>query len=518
MMSKPDVQDGSAPKIRAVIYARMSTEHQQYSAENQSDAIREYATKHDMEIVRSYVDEGKSGLRIDGRNALKELIEVVQRGAADFEAILVYDVSRWGRFQDADESAYYEYICRRSGIAVTYCAEQFQNDGSPVSTIVKGVKRAMAGEYSRELSSKVFKGQCRLIQLGFRQGGMPGFGLRRMLVDIEGKPKGVLQHGEQKSIQTDRVILVLGPKDEVHTVRWIFEQFVQREQPERNIAEALNKRGILTDLGRLWTHATVKQILTNEKYIGNNVYNRVSFKLKKTRVMNPEEMWIRANDVFEGLIEPATFWKAREIILERARCYSDEELIAGLQELYKAQGWLSAIIIEECEALPSSCVFSHRFGGLLRAYRLVGYVPDHDYGYLETNRHLRQMHPLLVDSTITEMARLGGNVERDPQTDLLSVNGEFTVSLVLSRCIQTPGGSSRWNIRFDSDLNPDITVAVRMNVGNTEPLDYYLLPSLDMHAEKIRLAEYNGLSLDVYRFDTLDHFCGMARRVRIAVA
>lgn len=66
--------------------------------------------------------------------------------------ILVYDVSRWGRFQDADESAHYEYICKRAGIQVAYCAEQFENDGSPVSTIVKSLKRAMASEYSRERS------------------------------------------------------------------------------------------------------------------------------------------------------------------------------------------------------------------------------------------------------------------------------------------------------------------------------------------------------------------------------
>mgnify|MGYP006201013309 CR=1 FL=1 len=39
-------------------------------------------------------------------------------------------------------------------------------------------KRAMAGEYSRELSAKVFAGQCRLIELGFRQGGPAGYGLR----------------------------------------------------------------------------------------------------------------------------------------------------------------------------------------------------------------------------------------------------------------------------------------------------------------------------------------------------
>lgn len=89
-------------------------------------------------------------MRIDGREALQRLIRDVESGEADFSVILVYDVSRWGRFQDADESAYYEYICRRAGISVHYCAEQFDNDCSPVATIVKGVKRAMAGEYSRD--------------------------------------------------------------------------------------------------------------------------------------------------------------------------------------------------------------------------------------------------------------------------------------------------------------------------------------------------------------------------------
>jgi DNA invertase Pin-like site-specific DNA recombinase len=139
-------------QARAAEYVRMSTDHQKYSTENQSEAIRQYAARRRFEIVRTYADAGKSGLRIDGRDALKHLIDDVHNGKADFTTILVYDVSRWGRFQDADESAYYEYICKRAGISVQYCAEQFENDGSPVSTIVKGVKRAMAAEYSRELS------------------------------------------------------------------------------------------------------------------------------------------------------------------------------------------------------------------------------------------------------------------------------------------------------------------------------------------------------------------------------
>ena len=189
----------------------MSTEHQKYSTENQADAIRQYAAARAIDIVKTYADEGKSGLSIDGRDALKSLIEDVERGRAEFDTILVYDVSRWGRFQDADESAYYEYICKRAGITVQYCAEQFENDGSPVSTIVKGVKRAMAGEYSRELSTKVFAGHAASSNLAFDKAGRR-FWPSEILIDQSGVRKGDLGSGEQKSIQTDRVVLVAGTR------------------------------------------------------------------------------------------------------------------------------------------------------------------------------------------------------------------------------------------------------------------------------------------------------------------
>lgn len=261
----------SPTPVRAAQYVRMSTEHQQYSTENQSDVIRDYAAKRGYVIVRTYADDGKSGLKMEGRNSLRAMIDDVQAGAADFQAILVYDVSRWGRFQDTDESAYYEYLCKRAGIEVHYCAEQFENDGGPAATIIKSVKRAMAAEYSRELSSKVFKGQCKLIELGYRQGGPAGFGLRRMLIDHTHQEKGFLARGEKKSLQTDRVILVRGPEEEVRIVQWIYEMFIRENRCEREIAEILNARGILTDLGRPWTRATVHEVLTNEKYIGSFV-------------------------------------------------------------------------------------------------------------------------------------------------------------------------------------------------------------------------------------------------------
>src|SRR5438270_134852 len=142
-----EMQQSTSPHVRefcrAAQYVRMSTDHQQYSTHNQTDAIKRYAESHSMQIVRTYSDEGKSGLNIAGRDALRELINDVQNGRADFAAVLVYDVSRWGRFQDSDESAYYEYVCKRAGVRIHYCAEQFENDGSLPSTLLKTIKRTM---------------------------------------------------------------------------------------------------------------------------------------------------------------------------------------------------------------------------------------------------------------------------------------------------------------------------------------------------------------------------------------
>lgn len=510
-----DSSSGSSPAFRAAQYVRMSTEHQQYSTENQGDKIREYAARRNIEIVRTYADEGKSGLRIDGRHALQQLIADVQAGNVDFQIILVYDVSRWGRFQDADESAYYEYICRRAGIQVAYCAEQFENDGSPVSTIVKGVKRAMAGEYSRELSAKVFAGQCRLIELGFRQGGPAGYGLRRVLIDQSGSVKGELSRGEHKSLQTDRVILMPGPDAEVANVAQIYRWFVEGNLLESEIADRLNAKGILTDLGRDWTRATVREVLSNEKYIGNNVYNRRSFKLKKHRVVNRPEMWIKKEGAFEGIVPPDLFFTAQGILRERAHRFSDEELSAKLRRLFQQHGYLSGLIIDEAEGMPSAAAYSHRFGSLIRAYQTVGFTPDRDYQYLEINQFLRRLHPEIVGQTERMIGAVGGVVVRDPATDLLTVNGEFTASLVLSRCQLLDDGRRRWKVRFDTSLTPDITVAVRLDETNQAPLDYYLLPRLDFGQPRIQLAERNAIEFDSYRFDGLDCLYGMARRYRI---
>jgi DNA invertase Pin-like site-specific DNA recombinase len=352
----------------------MSTEHQQYSPDNQLDVIRQYAASHNMEIVQVYSDHGRSGLNIAGREGLNQLMSDMENKVANFSALLVYDVSRWGRFQDVDESAYYEYVLKRAGIRVHYCAEQFENDGSMSSSVLKTVKRSMAAEYSRELSVKVFSGQCRLIELGFRQGGPAGYGLRRQLIDRDRNPKGLLSRGERKSLQTDRVILVPGPEREIEAVRHIYDLFVTKGNKEREIMELLNGRGILGEHGRPWTRATVHQVLINPKYIGANVYNRRSFKLKHKRINNPVQMWIWRDGAFEPIVTASLFEQARTIIESRHSHLSDQELLERLRQLLRLQGRLSGILIDETEEMPSSSCYSSRFGSLTRAYALIGWT------------------------------------------------------------------------------------------------------------------------------------------------
>src|SRR5258708_1872611 len=202
-------------QVPAAQYLRMSTELQKYSFENQGVTIQKYAASRGFEIVRTYTDVAKTGVILGQRFGLRQLLKDVVNGTNDFRAILVYDVSRWGRFQDTDESAHYEFLCKSAGVPVHYCAEQFSNDGSMPNLIMKALKRTMAGEYSRELGVKVLAGQRKIASLGYKIGGRRNFGMQRMLISSDGQPKQLLGDGERKYIISERVILVPGPPRDV---------------------------------------------------------------------------------------------------------------------------------------------------------------------------------------------------------------------------------------------------------------------------------------------------------------
>ena len=485
----------------AAQYVRMSTDMQKYSIDNQEAIIALYAARRGLDIVRTYADEGKSGLKFKGRAGLRQLIEDVRGGRADFGTILVYDVSRWGRFQDVDESAYYEFVCREAGISVRYCAEEFENDGSVAATILKTIKRAMAAEYSRELSNRVFIGKCNMTRRGFRHGGVAGFGLRRMVVDDHGTRKGMLEYGQQKFLHTDRTILVPGPSKEVETVRWIFDRFTQEKATFSEIARELNARGIKNGVGRPWVGHSVRGLITNEKYIGNNVFNQTSVKLKSRCVRNPPDRWVRADGAFEPIVDREIFEQARARLATINRGYTDSELLNRLTAVWCRHGGLSTEIVGASSGCPSTNTFIKHFGSLLEAFKRVGYPK------LTRRPVYVSARKSISDSIIAQVQAWGGtarSVGLRRQTRVL-VNKEVLVTVALAHwSYRTLKGKPRWILKHSANHHSDLVVLARFDEKSRRVSDYLLLPGVVLENPQQMLMDTNHVEIESFRSDSLE--------------
>ncbi|WP_211232565.1 recombinase family protein [Oleidesulfovibrio alaskensis] len=502
-------------RLKSAIYIRMSTELQVESPENQERQIRAYAERYGIEIIKTYADLGVSGMTAEKREQFQALLDDVDNGRNNYSIVLYLDDSRWGRFVDSRDADYYRMSLERNGVICQACDKPLTMTTTIADRIMTMLKDESASDYCRQLSQKVFIGQSNLILKGYRQGGPAGFGLRRMLLTETGEPKQELVMGQRKSLQTERVVLIPGPQSEQDKVVWMYDQFIAGKR-ESEIADILNVEGWQTDFGRPWTRGTVREVLTNEKYIGNNLFNRRSGKLKSKQKKNPEHEWVRKDGAFPPVVDLERFYAVQEFIQERHKKMTNEDLLERLTNLQRQTGRLSAMIIDESEEMPPSSLYMHRFGGLLRAYRLIGYIPERDYRYVEINQRLRTMHSDIVLQTVADIERLcGRKISVDPATNLLELNYHLFISIVISRCFITPSGLRRWKIRFDTGLHPDITVAVRMNAVNEDIHDYYILPALEFGQTALKLQDENTDLLDSFRADSLEYLLGMSVNISL---
>lgn len=492
-------------------YLRMSTDHQQYSLYNQSQFISKYASDHDMRIIHTYDDSGKSGVTTNRRDAFKKLIDDVIQKRINIKAVLVYDISRFGRFPYNDEFGYYTHQLRLNNVEIIFCANPISDVDDDYADFQLFVSRKEASSFSKNLSQKVFLGQINLASRGFHQGGPAGYGLRRMLVDENRNHKGKLKYKEWKSIQTDRVILVLGPEDEVLVVRWIYDQFINSSKPEQVIASELNRGGTAAEHGTKWTRGKIHEVLTNEKYIGNNVYNKTSNRLKRGYIRNPKNEWIRCENAFEAIISPEIFLQAQEIISNKCIHLSNDDLLSKLAHLLKSTGKLSGIIIDEDDDMPSSSIYRNRFGGLLQAYQLINYKPKHDYDYLRINSLLREKYHVFIEKFIRDIAEQECYVDYDEETKLFTINDAFKISVVISRCFSN-NTKKRWKIRFERKFSYDACIVIRLDSQNVNTKDYYIFPSIEVLERHLFFENVNTYQIDFYRFDSLSPFLQILRR------
>jgi DNA invertase Pin-like site-specific DNA recombinase len=466
--------------VPAAQYLRMSTEHQQYSLENQSTAMQKYAGAHGFEIIRTYSDAAKSGLVLRRRAGLQQLLQDVVSGTSIYRAILVYDVSRWGRFQDTDESAHYEFLCKSAGVPVHYCAETFANDGSFSSLIMKALKRTMAGEFSRELGAKVFEGHKRLTLLGFKAGGVPGYGLRRMLVSTSGAPKQELAFGERKSIATDRVILVPGPLNEVQTVKDIYRMYVSDRRSLCAIARKLNSNGVPRPGHYKWDFSAIRMILTHPKYIGCAVFGQVSKKLNTPAVKVPKSEWIVMPGAFEPIVDPAAFAEAQKVF-EQHRCQrTDEELLDDLRKLLASEGRLSYTVIKRSPDVMAPGTYSARFGSLRNAYRLIGYGhPDRLVGAdtrLRTMALRKELISQIVAMYPNDVSIVSPGVHWRIRLRLFN---RITVSVRVVRSALVYRTTRRWIVEPVRRERKFITLLARLDESNRAIVDLHVFPNVD---------------------------------------
>ncbi len=461
--------------IPAAQYVRMSTEKQIYSTANQAAAIASYALTHNFRIVQTYADKGRSGLHLKGREALQSLLRDVLAREPGYQAILIFDVSRWGRFQDVDESAHYEWLVRNAGVAVHYCAETFENDGSLSSAIMKTLKRVMASEYSRELSVKVWAAQVHQAKLGFRMGGATRFGLRRLLVAPDGTPRMLLEHGERKYIRDDRVVLVPGPASEQAIVRRIYRLSISSNLSDRQVAELLNSEGVPAQGGKKWTQYQIKDVLTGEVYTGTITFNRRSSRLGGKVMDNPETEWVRLDNAFAPIISHRTFVDAqRARHKRRVDIYSNEQLLDGLRSLLGREGRLSLDLIVRAPDLPHPASYRRRFGSLHAAFAAIGYYPPHrgpafgPHSLQSRNRAFSVQVSALLKSSGAHIQPLG-------PVGLLRVDRSLTLGITVSRFHSNPA-RQYWKLSLNRAMNLDYVFVGLLDAAGEHIRRYYLIP------------------------------------------
>ncbi len=505
------------PLAPAAQYVRMSTEDQQYSIANQEAAIQTYAKNYGYVVVSTYADAGKSGVAIKHRQELQRLLHDVTSGQAQYKMILVYDVSRWGRFQDVDEAAHYEFLCKSAGIPVRYCAEQFDNDGSLPSSMMKALKRTMAAEFSRELGSKVSQGQRRLALLGFRVAGAAGYGLRRMMVSPDGRRRIILEDGECKAIQADRVILVPGPKQEVDCVRTIFDLAANLRKTPSQIARELNNRHMQSWNGQPWDSWSVYRILTKDKYTGCNTYGKTTQKLSSPIQNVEHHLWVQKLDAFTSIVDRKTFDRAQKLIQRRATRPKkpDADLIRGMKKVLAREGKLSQRLLAGKGVLDHR-TYRLRFGSVMRAYELAGYQPS--AATMKSSQSQRQIMLLRADLYARLKQLFAGRVRfisLPSQTlqQVVEIDGRLRVAVYLCRATnEISTGEPGWYLRVRA-LEKELPALIcTIDKSFTKLLKFYMFSPLGDSFPTTRVFRENQTWLSSGRkLAKLDDFCDVAK-------
>ncbi len=350
---------------KAVAYYRHSAEDkQENSVPIQREHAQKFAQQYGIEIIHEEADEGKSGL-LSNRPGFERLFNewVLNTNAPQFDYVLVYDVSRWGRFQDQDEAAYYEFRCKQQNKKVIYISRGFPKEEQKlISHLQTSIERYMAAEYSRQLSEKVFYGCVKVTEQGYSAGGAACYGMTRQLLDENKKPVRLLKKGEHKQIANERVTFIPANDETTQVVRDTYLLLVKSWKTPSEIARALNERNIPSANGGKWNTHKVIRILTNETYTGTLTYNKTWGRLKQKSRRNPRNEWVIHPGAFPAIVDEELFrtaqehlywllpskWKRGRYTINKVKRFIQEEA----RNLYVGRGFTEEKAKQLLEKLP----------------------------------------------------------------------------------------------------------------------------------------------------------------------
>ncbi len=277
--------------IRIVAYARVSSKEQadkELSIPAQLKAIRKYCQDKGWKLVSEYLDEGKSAKTAD-RPAFQKMIALAKKQNRHFDAIVVHKFDRFSRSRE--DHVIFKSLLKKHGVLVYSATEQIEPD-TPHGFLLEGMLEVISEFYNMNLANETRKGMVENAKRGYHNGGVPPYGFR----------VGKIKDGRGN----DKSVWVLGPDEEVNTVRRIFDLYVRQNKGYKAITRLLNEEGIPSPKGGLWSWTTVWHILHNEAYIGQKIWNKYDY-VNHGKKKKPQEEWIIRADSHPSIVDRDTF-------------------------------------------------------------------------------------------------------------------------------------------------------------------------------------------------------------------
>jgi DNA invertase Pin-like site-specific DNA recombinase len=275
--------------MKVALYTRVSSEKQDVdlSISAQLNALREYATRSDYEVVKEYVDEAESG-RTTARPAFREMISTARRSQKPFDLILVWKYSRFARSRE--DSIVFKAMLKKHGIRVVSITEPAED--TPTGKLFEAMIESLDEFYSDNLGQEVTRGMRESASRGFYISARPPFGYRKVKVNDRGK--------EHFKLEVE--------PNQARIVARIFNEILEGNGLI-GIAKQLNKDGIAGPRGKGWMKTTIHKILTSEVYTGTLVWGRSSVRNLPV---------IRVDNAWPGIIDKSIFDQAQILLKNRA--------------------------------------------------------------------------------------------------------------------------------------------------------------------------------------------------------